>query len=203
MDTTIRQRSMATRSAPVTRTVWWRVVGFGGFVAMLLWASLSKSSPGAFVDGGTFVFTAGGSALLLVGAFGWSGMREAFATLILGPRAGTSQEHGVTFFKAAAVFLLSCGFIATLIGFVVMLQNLSDPSQIGWGMAFALLSELYGAILAVLSFGAAVVIARRQADGRAVGDVAGKAVPVAGAAAAVGAMSCLAAFYTIVVSMLT
>ena len=40
------------------------------------------------------------------------------------------------------------GMLGTLIGLVTMLQNLSDPSQIGGGMAVALLTTFYGAFLA-------------------------------------------------------
>ena len=40
------------------------------------------------------------------------------------------------------------GMIGTLIGLVMMLRNLSDPSQIGAGMATALLTTLYGALIA-------------------------------------------------------
>lgn len=42
------------------------------------------------------------------------------------------------------------GMIGTLVGLVQMLANLSDPSQIGGGMAVALLTTLYGALLANL-----------------------------------------------------
>ena len=40
------------------------------------------------------------------------------------------------------------GMIGTLIGLVQMLRNLSDPSKIGGGMATALLTTLYGALVA-------------------------------------------------------
>jgi len=40
------------------------------------------------------------------------------------------------------------GMIGTLVGLVQMLQNLSDPSKIGGGMATALLTTLYGAMIA-------------------------------------------------------
>lgn len=40
------------------------------------------------------------------------------------------------------------GMIGTLIGLVIMLQNLSDPSAIGPAMAVALLTTFYGAVLA-------------------------------------------------------
>lgn len=42
------------------------------------------------------------------------------------------------------------GMIGTLIGLVQMLQNLTDPSSIGAGMAVALLTTFYGALLANL-----------------------------------------------------
>jgi chemotaxis protein MotA len=40
--------------------------------------------------------------------------------------------------------------IGTLIGLVQMLRNLEDPSTIGQGMAVALLTTLYGALVANL-----------------------------------------------------
>ena len=42
------------------------------------------------------------------------------------------------------------GMIGTLVGLVQMLRTLDDPSQIGGGMATALLTTLYGAVLANL-----------------------------------------------------
>ena len=44
------------------------------------------------------------------------------------------------------------GMIGTLIGLVIMLANMSDPSMIGPGMAVALITTFYGAVLANLIF---------------------------------------------------
>jgi len=44
------------------------------------------------------------------------------------------------------------GMVGTLIGVVQMLKNLSSPDQIGAGMAVALITTFYGAILANLIF---------------------------------------------------
>jgi chemotaxis protein MotA len=44
------------------------------------------------------------------------------------------------------------GMIGTLIGLVQMLRNLSSPDQIGAGMAVALITTFYGALLANLVF---------------------------------------------------
>ena len=45
------------------------------------------------------------------------------------------------------------GMIGTLIGLVIMLKNMDDPAAIGPGMAIALLTTMYGAILANIIFG--------------------------------------------------
>ena len=44
------------------------------------------------------------------------------------------------------------GMIGTLIGLIQMLQNMSDPSSIGKGMAVALLTTFYGAVSANLIY---------------------------------------------------
>ncbi|MFN7051636.1 MAG: motility protein A, partial [Gemmobacter sp.] len=45
------------------------------------------------------------------------------------------------------------GMVGTLIGLVLMLGNMSDPKSIGPAMAVALLTTLYGALLANVIFG--------------------------------------------------
>ena len=44
------------------------------------------------------------------------------------------------------------GMIGTLIGLVLMLGNMGDPKSIGPAMAVALLTTLYGAMMAFLMF---------------------------------------------------
>ncbi|PKM89924.1 MAG: motility protein A [Firmicutes bacterium HGW-Firmicutes-12] len=44
------------------------------------------------------------------------------------------------------------GMIGTLIGLILMLRNLSDPSALGPGMALALITTFYGSLLANLVF---------------------------------------------------
>ena len=62
----------------------------------------------------------------------------------------TIERHrkGADMFKAMAVFAPAMGMIGTLIGLVQMLSNMSDPAAIGPAMAVALLTTLYGAIIA-------------------------------------------------------
>ena len=56
-------------------------------------------------------------------------------------------------FRFLAATAPSMGMIGTLIGLVQMLGGLEDPAAIGPSMAVALLTTLYGAILAFLIFG--------------------------------------------------
>lgn len=51
-------------------------------------------------------------------------------------------------FKALAAYAPAFGMIGTLIGLVQMLRNMEDPSTIGAGMAVALITTLYGALVA-------------------------------------------------------
>ncbi len=58
------------------------------------------------------------------------------------------HTKGSDMFKAMAVYAPAMGMIGTLIGLVQMLANMSDPAAIGPAMAVALLTTLYGAVIA-------------------------------------------------------
>ncbi|MBC8272037.1 MAG: MotA/TolQ/ExbB proton channel family protein, partial [Gammaproteobacteria bacterium] len=51
-------------------------------------------------------------------------------------------------FKSCADIAPAMGTVGTLVGLVGMLQNMSDPKAIGPAMSVALLTTLYGAIIA-------------------------------------------------------
>lgn len=60
------------------------------------------------------------------------------------------QELSQTIFKGIGDAAPAFGMVGTLVGLVQMLSNMSDPSSIGPSMAVALLTTLYGAIIANL-----------------------------------------------------
>jgi chemotaxis protein MotA len=66
----------------------------------------------------------------------------------------TSQRHamGRSILDSMGAAAPAFGMIGTLIGLVQMLQSLDDPSKIGGGMAVALITTFYGAIMANLMF---------------------------------------------------
>ncbi|ABM00638.1 flagellar motor protein PomA [Shewanella amazonensis] len=62
----------------------------------------------------------------------------------------TEERHrtGIGIFRAFGDVAPAMGMIGTLIGLVAMLSNMDDPKSIGPAMAVALLTTLYGAMLA-------------------------------------------------------
>jgi len=58
------------------------------------------------------------------------------------------QNTGILMFKSIGQAAPAMGMIGTLIGLVQMLANMDDPKSIGPAMAVALLTTLYGAIIA-------------------------------------------------------
>ncbi len=58
------------------------------------------------------------------------------------------HKLGKDIFEQLGTFLPAFGMIGTLIGLIAMLARLDDPSSIGSGMAVALITTFYGALLA-------------------------------------------------------
>ena len=62
------------------------------------------------------------------------------------------HASGASIFATAGALAPAFGMIGTLIGLVLMLQTMSDPSTIGPQMAVALITTFYGALAANLIF---------------------------------------------------
>ncbi len=64
------------------------------------------------------------------------------------------DRHGqaIAFFASAAAIAPAFGMIGTLIGLVILLGNMDDPSALGASMAVALLTTMYGSIMANVFF---------------------------------------------------
>jgi len=62
------------------------------------------------------------------------------------------HKVGQNIFNAMGTYSPAFGMIGTLIGLIQMLRCLEDPSKIGQGMATALITTFYGALLANLVF---------------------------------------------------
>lgn len=91
-------------------------------------------------------------------------LRQGIQMLVDGQPASTIQEllskerlmtldhnrSGAKVFTAMADVAPAMGMIGTLIGLVQMLSNMEDPKSIGPAMAVALLTTLYGAMIATM-----------------------------------------------------
>ena len=80
---------------------------------------------------------------------------ELIAETLKGELSAMKERHerAQQVFKFMSTTAPSMGLIGTIIGLVQMLQNLDDPDSIGPAMAVALLTTLYGAILAFVVYG--------------------------------------------------
>ncbi len=77
------------------------------------------------------------------------------------------NEKGENVFRAIGDVAPAMGMIGTLIGLVQMLSNMNDPKMIGPAMAIALLTTLYGAIIAnAVAIPIADKLANRNAEER-------------------------------------
>ncbi len=62
------------------------------------------------------------------------------------------HKLGAQMAEAIGTFMPAFGMVGTLVGLVLMLQSLDDPSTIGPSMAIALITTFYGALMANLIF---------------------------------------------------
>jgi chemotaxis protein MotA len=65
---------------------------------------------------------------------------------------GVRHRDGKALLEQMGRFAPAFGMIGTLMGLIMMLSNMSDPSTIGSGMAVALITTLYGAIISNVFF---------------------------------------------------
>ncbi|MFZ0392053.1 MAG: MotA/TolQ/ExbB proton channel family protein [Calditrichia bacterium] len=77
-------------------------------------------------------------------------LREILYTEVNNLEERHGKGHGIL--EAFGTFAPAFGMIGTLIGLVLMLQNMKDPAGIGPAMAVALITTFYGAVLANLVF---------------------------------------------------
>ncbi|PHR90653.1 MAG: motility protein A [Blastopirellula sp.] len=64
----------------------------------------------------------------------------------------TRHRDGKSVFDQLGRFAPAYGMIGTLMGLIIMLGNMEDPSSIGSGMAVALITTMYGAIVSNVFF---------------------------------------------------
>jgi len=87
---------------------------------------------------------------LVVDGFPAQTVRDILGIELFGMQ--TRHQSGKKIVDQMGSMAPSFGMIGTLMGLIAMLTNLDDPSQIGGGMAVALITTFYGAVLANMVF---------------------------------------------------
>ncbi len=79
---------------------------------------------------------------------------ELIQQILEGELDSLAERHseGRQLFETMGKYGPAFGMIGTVMGLIIMLNHMSDPSKIGSGMAVALITTLYGAISANLVF---------------------------------------------------
>ena len=152
--------SATSHSSQSSRTA--RLIGLLLLSGTLLLVLGSSTAPSIFLDIPSLLFVTGSTCGLLLLVFG----SDAFG-LILGclTQASPSRRKLARCMQAlylGASFAIGFGFLGTLIGMVLMLASLSDPSQIGPSTAMAILSQLYGVVFAIAMIALAAYLGIRH-----------------------------------------
>ncbi len=87
---------------------------------------------------------------LWVDGLDYAMLKDALSREVMEEKSRFDQARD--FFGFAQDIAPAMGMIGTLLGLVLMMGNMTDPRSIGPGMAVALLTTLYGAILANVIF---------------------------------------------------
>jgi len=132
---------------------------------LILCAVWMGGGMGIFLNIPAVMLTLGVTFFLLLATYGEDFVRFVpdaaltFLGLSTGPNARFADIA-----RSGSRFVIGAGAIATVIGYVKMLATLDDPSQIGMGMAVAMLAILYALLLSEIVF-AFLYEAYRPRDG--------------------------------------
>ncbi len=209
MQTINTDRSQPEGTTPGTpihrdRNIISALVGIVGFFSVWGYATFLGSHDhhlNVFLDVPTAILVVLTPVTILIAVYGWAGVVDACAWVFRKPTPGKPAEEAVTFFQLGAAFAMAGGFLATMIGMMIMLKHMDDVSQIGPGMAIALLSQLYGVFTAVICIAVAAYIARRHNGAAGTGPLARRAAGIAGITTIAGTLTVMIAFGILMLSI--
>lgn len=115
-------------------------LGLCAYLGMFVLVLFLSGSISAFLDIPSLLLIGGGVLIPVWARHG----KEGIFGLFMG------EDENV--FYTASIAALLTGALGSLIGLVLMLQNLSDPSAIGPAMAVSLLTLVYGILISMLCF---------------------------------------------------
>jgi len=125
-----------------------RLIGLAGVLIVIVGALVAGGSALAFVHIPSIVFTFGVTFFILLATFGVDFLRfipQSMLTFISCNAKPNPRFAEIALF--ASRYVIGAGLVGLLIGLVQMLQNLSNPADLGAGMAVALLTVFYAIII--------------------------------------------------------
>lgn len=129
-----------------------RVGGALSLIVLGICLTMTMGGPlSQFLDFKSSLFVVGvaaGSTLLYAP---FSSIKQAFSSWFTdAPLEEGTAQSAANIFQQMGHSATTAGLLGTLLGFVLMLQNMEDPTAIGPAMAVGLLTILYGVILGQL-----------------------------------------------------
>ena len=137
------------------------------FLSILVMAIVSSAaSISLYLCLPCLILTVAGPFFMLLGSFTPREMGRSFLVAFSGTDADKAVlATAASFFKAAQSYVLLTGFIGALIGVVAMLAELTDKTNLGFGLALVLMTILYSlCLLSILVIPFRVGVQRRLAD---------------------------------------
>ena len=138
------------------------IVGFLSAFVLVLLAMGATGDPTVFINMPSMLFVVGGTVALTLFSFPLQNVISSFRHFgytVIPPKPGADQskvigelEKGIVMFTKMKSYAQATGWVGTLIGLVLMLgssgPDFNDPAEIGNAAAIALLTVLYGTIIA-------------------------------------------------------
>ncbi len=179
-----------------------RLAGGALLIALLAGTVALGADFASFLNLPSLLLVVGGTGALLLATFGHDGCLTALRLTMRGRRDAEHTDalrrgDPVAFFRLAAAYALVAGLVGMLIGLIQMISNMSNPSELGAGLAMTLVTQLYGALLALPCIALAVIQSMRWPQASTLRESTTLAVPLAGVAAGAGTVAALVAMMTL------
>ena len=131
-----------------------KLVGAVMLLMVLLWGALGSGDMTVFIDRNSMIWVFGIIAAGLWMCFGPGATLAAFRNAIFGKGNLSQAQHTQMTAVLSRAYQLAWagGLSGFLLGLVIMLSNMDDPAALGPGMAYSLLTTIYGLILAEFIF---------------------------------------------------
>ena len=125
------------------------ILGFILMIILIAFGLIQTTQLGYYVDIGRAIVTVVvtvGALMMSYGSCLGSAVKASFS------RESDAQtlKLAVAVFKRGRSYAVVSGALGSVVGMVIMLKNLDDPSALGPGLAMCLLTLLYGLALAYL-----------------------------------------------------